>query len=101
MFEISEEMLEEYANLAVKVGANVQIGQTVNIACPVNAYKLARKCAEELMLRWIDEVKEGVAKVELIAVRHLVSIIRMLNFQNFLQLLSLMYPSRLMHLIWQ
>lgn len=45
MFEISDEMLEEYANLAVKVGANVQKGQTVNIACPVNAYKLARKCA--------------------------------------------------------
>lgn len=46
MFEISEEILEEYANLAVKVGANVQAGQTVNIGCPVNAYKLARKCAE-------------------------------------------------------
>ena len=29
-----------------------------------------RLSAEELMLRWIDEVKEGVAKVELIAVRH-------------------------------
>ncbi len=45
MFKISEEMLEEYANLAVKVGANVQKGQTVNIACPVSAYDLARKCA--------------------------------------------------------
>lgn len=46
MFEVSEEILNEYANLAVKVGANVQVGQTVSITCPVHAYKLARKCAE-------------------------------------------------------
>ena len=46
MFEIREDILEEYAALAVKTGVNVQEGQTVVISAPVEAYKLARKCAE-------------------------------------------------------
>lgn len=46
MFEISEDILNEYANLAVIVGTNVQAGQTLLISAPVEAYKLARKCSE-------------------------------------------------------
>lgn len=46
MFEIREDVLEEYAALAVKTGVNVQEGQTVVISAPVEAYKLARKCGE-------------------------------------------------------
>lgn len=46
MFEIKEDILNEYAKLAVEIGANVQEGQTVMINAPVEAYKLARKCGE-------------------------------------------------------
>lgn len=47
MFEISDEILEEYATLAVKVGANVKEGQTVLISGPVQAYKLINKCVKK------------------------------------------------------
>lgn len=46
MFEIKEEILEEYAKLAVITGTNVQEGQTLLINAPIEAFKLARKCAE-------------------------------------------------------
>ena len=65
MFEINEEILNEYAKLAVIVGTNVQKGQTLLITSPVEAYRLVRKCievaykagAKEVLVDYYDEKK--------------------------------------------
>ena len=55
--------LKEYADLLVKVGLNVQKGQTVNIFAPVDCAILARACAQscydagarEVTVMWKDD----------------------------------------------
>lgn len=46
MFKISQDVLKEYAKLAVKVGVNVQPGQPLTIQAPVEAYELVRECVK-------------------------------------------------------
>lgn len=58
-----QEKLLEYAELIVRVGANVQKGQPVMISCPVDCAPFARmlvKCAyeagaKEVTMRWSDD----------------------------------------------
>ncbi|MDO4501198.1 MAG: aminopeptidase [Erysipelotrichaceae bacterium] len=56
MFEIKEELLNEFAILAVEVGVNVQKGQSLLIQAPIEAYKYVRKCVEVAY-------KKGASKV--------------------------------------
>jgi Leucyl aminopeptidase (aminopeptidase T) len=57
------EMLDKYAEIAVKIGANVQKGQDVLVKCPVDAGALARLVAEKsykagarcVYFNWIDD----------------------------------------------
>jgi len=46
MLEIKENLLKEFAELAVIIGSNVQKGQPLVISAPVEAYKLVEKCVE-------------------------------------------------------
>ena len=54
----------EYARLLVEVGLNVQKGQTLVIACPVECAWFARLCAKsayavgcrEVVMNWRDDV---------------------------------------------
>ncbi len=54
---ISEKILDEYAKLAVVIGANVQKGQPIVIYGPVEAYEFIHKCAKQAYLA-------GASKVE-------------------------------------
>ena len=55
--------LKEYAGVIVRVGANVQKGQTLVIACPVECADFGRLIAEEayeagareVVMRWVDD----------------------------------------------
>ena len=55
--------LQEYARLLVEVGLNVQKGQNLIIACPVECAWFARLCAEaaydvgcrEVVMNWRDD----------------------------------------------
>lgn len=55
--------LKEYAELLIRVGLNVQAGQSVNIFCPVDCAVLARACtqacydagAREVTVMWNDD----------------------------------------------
>jgi len=55
---------EEYARLLVEVGLNVQKGQNLVIACPVDCAWFARLCAKaayavgcrEVIMNWRDDV---------------------------------------------
>lgn len=65
MFKINEEILNEYASLAVEVGVNVQKGQTLLIKAPIEAYKLVRACvlkayevgAKSVEVEYYDDLK--------------------------------------------
>lgn len=46
MFKVKKEILKEFAELAVKIGVNVQKGQPLLINTPVQAYELAKECAK-------------------------------------------------------
>lgn len=58
-----EEKLQEYARLLVEVGLNVQKGQNLVIACPVECAWFARMCAKaayavgcrEVIMNWRDD----------------------------------------------
>lgn len=58
-----EEKLEEYAHLLVEVGLNIQPGQMVNLAAPVECAPLARLCArvaldrgaKDVLMDWRDD----------------------------------------------
>ncbi len=58
-----EEKTQEYADLLVRVGVNIQKGQTLVIACPVDCAWFARKCAaaayaagcRTVFMRWRDD----------------------------------------------
>lgn len=58
-----EEKLREYARLLVRVGLNVQRGQTLVISCPVECAFFARMCAQEaydigcreVVMNWHDD----------------------------------------------
>ncbi len=58
-----EEKLQEYARLLVEIGVNIQPGQNLIIACPVECAHFARLCARaayaagcrEVILRWGDD----------------------------------------------
>ncbi len=58
-----EEKIKEYARLLIEVGLNVQRGQTVVIACPVDCAPFARLCVSaaydagcrEVVMRWTDD----------------------------------------------
>jgi len=62
-FSNMEEKLKEYAQLLVRVGLNVQKGQTVVISSPVECAWFARMCAEEayamgcreVVMNWHDD----------------------------------------------
>ena len=53
----------EYAKLIVEVGLNIQKGQRLIIACPVDCAYFARKCAtaayeagcKEVIMNWRDD----------------------------------------------
>ena len=65
MFRIKDDILEEYAALAIEKGVNVQPGQPLEIRASVEAYELARKCAEKayqkgsgkVTIEYLDEQK--------------------------------------------
>ncbi len=46
MYKLSEQLVKEYAELAIKVGVNVQKGQMLIINAPVEAYELTRACVK-------------------------------------------------------
>ena len=46
MFKIDNELLKEYAKLAVEIGVNVQKGQPLLIQAPIEAYELVRECSK-------------------------------------------------------
>ena len=58
-----EEKLQEYARLLVEIGVNIQPGQNLVIACPVECAHFARLCAKaayaagcrEVIMRWGDD----------------------------------------------
>ena len=58
-----EEKLQEYARLLVEIGVNIQPGQNLIIACPVECAHFARLCAKaayaagcrEVIMRWGDD----------------------------------------------
>ena len=55
--------LENYASLIIKIGVNLQKGQGLEIACPVEKYSFARALAKAgykagakiVKIRWMDE----------------------------------------------
>lgn len=51
-----KEKLEEYAHLLVEVGLNIQPGQMVNLAAPVECAPLARLCAQVALDRGAKDV---------------------------------------------
>ena len=59
-----EQKFQEYARLLVEVGVNVQKGQDLVIACPVECAWFARLCAKaayaagcrEVIMNWRDDV---------------------------------------------
>ena len=59
-----QEKLLEYAKVVTKVGANVQKGQTIVVACPVECAEFGRLIAEEayelgareVVIRWNDDL---------------------------------------------
>ena len=65
MFTIKEDVLKEYARLAIQVGVNVQPGQPLLIQAPVEAYKLVRECTRvayevgcsNVMVDYSDDLK--------------------------------------------
>lgn len=66
MFKIEKPLLEEFARLAVEIGVNVQKGQPLQIAAPVEAYELVRECvrvayekgASKVTVEYYDGPKE-------------------------------------------
>ena len=60
----NDKRLDEYAALLVRVGVNIQKGQTLVLACPVECAFFARKCAavayeagcREVVMNWRDDV---------------------------------------------
>ena len=58
-----QEKLKEYARLIVEVGLNIQKGQDLVIACPVDCAYFARLCAtaayelgcREVIMNWNDD----------------------------------------------
>ena len=60
---MKEEKLQEYASLLVRVGLNVQKGQTLVISAPVECAFFARMCAKEaydigckeVVMNWHDD----------------------------------------------
>ena len=62
---VSEKVLDEFAKLAVVIGANVQKGQPILINGPIEAYEFIRKCvkvayeagASEVYTNYRDNVK--------------------------------------------
>ena len=69
-----KEKLEEYAHLLVEVGLNIQPGQMVNLAAPVECAPLARLCAQvaldrgakDVIMDWRDDfiVRERYLKAD-------------------------------------
>ena len=65
MFKVREDILKEFAELAIKIGVNVQKGQPLMIQAPVEAYELVRECtkvayevgASEVMVDYFDDVR--------------------------------------------
>lgn len=62
--DTNDKRLDEYAALLVRVGVNIQKGQTLVLACPVECAFFARKCAavayeagcREVVMNWRDDV---------------------------------------------
>ncbi|MBQ8351519.1 MAG: aminopeptidase [Clostridia bacterium] len=60
---LQDKRLDEYAALLVRIGVNIQKGQTLVIACPVDCAWFARKCAaaayeagcREVVMNWKDD----------------------------------------------
>lgn len=65
MYKLDNELLKEYAKLAIEVGVNVHDGQPLLIQAPVEAYDLVRECAKiayekgcsNVMVDYIDDYK--------------------------------------------
>lgn len=63
---ISGKTLEKYAELVIKIGVNLQKGQGLEIACPVEKYHIAHALAEAgykagakiVKMRWMDEAAD-------------------------------------------
>lgn len=61
--DCQDKRFDEYAALLVRVGVNIQKGQTLVIACPVDCAWFARKCAaaayeagcREVVMNWKDD----------------------------------------------
>ena len=61
--DLQDKRFDEYASLLVRVGVNVQKGQTLVLACPVDCAWFARKCAaaayeagcREVVMNWKDD----------------------------------------------
>ncbi len=59
----NDKRMDEYASLLVRVGVNIQKGQTLVLACPVDCAWFARKCAaaayeagcRTVVMRWRDD----------------------------------------------
>lgn len=61
--DLNDKRLDEYAALLIRVGLNLQKGQTLVIACPIECAFFARKCAaaaydagcREVVMSWRDD----------------------------------------------
>ena len=61
---MNEQTLIKFSNLALKIGVNLQKGQRLEIACPVEKYEVAHVLAKEayqmgasyVRIRWEDEI---------------------------------------------
>lgn len=66
---VSDEILQKYARLAVRVGVNVQKGQLIVISAAVDCVRFARMCVEEayragageVVVNWSDETVTKIA----------------------------------------
>ena len=61
--ENMEQKFQEYARLLVEVGVNIQKGQNLMIACPVDCAWFARLCAKAAYAAGCREVEIGRAHV--------------------------------------
>ena len=46
MFKVKDELIKEYAKLAVEIGVNVQKGQPLEIRATVDAVDIVRECVK-------------------------------------------------------
>ena len=74
-----QEKMREYARLLVRVGLNVQKGQTLVISSPVECAWFARMCAEEayeipcreVVMNWTDDAMARMKELaKAVTVRH-------------------------------